>query len=136
MRYHWVQDRVAHGNVLVYWAPGDENLADYFTKHHHPIYHQRLRNKYLQDIDAQYPPYVDGEGMYRAHFIKTDTVANTAKNCRKQKYSRLVQLLQPEEHQEGETNTKVRTRRKTYGTPRRTNFYNARRMRKPEAKMA
>jgi hypothetical protein len=58
MRYHWVQDRVAHGEIKVYWAPGSENLADYFTKHHHPIYHRRLRHKYLQAVQDQYSPHV------------------------------------------------------------------------------
>ena len=47
MRYHWVQDR--SDEILVYWAPGAENLADYFTKHHHPIYHRRIRKVYVQD---------------------------------------------------------------------------------------
>jgi hypothetical protein len=29
MRYHWVQDRSDQGEIIVYWAPGAENLADY-----------------------------------------------------------------------------------------------------------
>ena len=49
MRYHWVQDRTEQGEILVYWAPGAENLADYFTKHFHPIYHKRIRKVYVQD---------------------------------------------------------------------------------------
>ena len=49
MRYHWVQDRVDQGEIIVYWAPGAENLADYFTKHHHPIYHRRIRKVYVHD---------------------------------------------------------------------------------------
>jgi len=49
MRYHWVQDRTDQGEITVYWAPGAENLADYFTKHHHPIYHRRIRKVYVQD---------------------------------------------------------------------------------------
>ena len=32
MRYHWVRDRVKCGEFAVYWAPGRNNLADFFTK--------------------------------------------------------------------------------------------------------
>ena len=47
MRYHWIQCRTDQGLFIVYWAPGSENLADYFTKHHHPIVHRRARPLYL-----------------------------------------------------------------------------------------
>ena len=49
MHYHWVQDCSDQGEILVYWAPGAENLADYFTKHYHPIYHRQIRKVYVQD---------------------------------------------------------------------------------------
>ena len=49
MRYHWVQDRTDQDEIQVYWAPGAENLADYFTKHFHPIYHRRIRKVYVTD---------------------------------------------------------------------------------------
>lgn len=32
MRYHWVRDRVREGEFKITWAPGDDNLADFFTK--------------------------------------------------------------------------------------------------------
>ncbi len=32
MRYHWVRDRVKAGEFTIAWAPGDDNLADFFTK--------------------------------------------------------------------------------------------------------
>ena len=47
MRYYWVQDRVAQKQFNVYWKPGTENYADYYTKHHAPIHHQRMRPIYL-----------------------------------------------------------------------------------------
>ena len=45
MRYDWIQDCQEQKQIQVYWAPGSENMADYHTKHHHPIYHRRIRNK-------------------------------------------------------------------------------------------
>jgi hypothetical protein len=50
MRFYWVRDRVRQGHFDVYWAPGHENLADYFTKKHSPIHHQRMRPIYLHTL--------------------------------------------------------------------------------------
>merc|ERR1712224_63486 len=36
MRYYWLKDRVEQGQFKIFWEPGDENWADYFTKHHPP----------------------------------------------------------------------------------------------------
>lgn len=47
MRFYWVQDRVRQGQFLVYWRPGTENLADYFTKHFPASHHQKMRPTYL-----------------------------------------------------------------------------------------
>ena len=49
MRYHWIRDKIGDKTVTIYWAPGTQNLADYFTKHHSPIHHRRIRYKYLHD---------------------------------------------------------------------------------------
>jgi hypothetical protein len=48
MSFDWVQDRVRQGHFRVHWRPGDEKLADYFTKHHAPAHHRRIRHQYLQ----------------------------------------------------------------------------------------
>jgi hypothetical protein len=32
MRFYWIKDRVKQGQFNVYWGPGFQNLADYFTK--------------------------------------------------------------------------------------------------------
>jgi hypothetical protein len=32
MRFHWVRDRVRQGQLIVTWAKGSSNLADFFTK--------------------------------------------------------------------------------------------------------
>ena len=47
MRFYWVQDRVRQGQISVRWSPGTGNLADYFTKHHPPSHHIKMRPIYL-----------------------------------------------------------------------------------------
>jgi hypothetical protein len=44
MRFYWIKDRVKQGQFNVYWGPGFQNLADYFTKHHSPAHHKRIRD--------------------------------------------------------------------------------------------
>jgi hypothetical protein len=39
MHFYWVKDRVKQGQFDVYWGPGYQNLADYFTKHNSPAHH-------------------------------------------------------------------------------------------------
>jgi hypothetical protein len=53
MRFYWIKDRVKQGKFYVYWGPGYQNLADYFTKHHSPAHHKRMREIY---IDASEQP--------------------------------------------------------------------------------
>jgi hypothetical protein len=47
MCFYWIQDRVEHGQFDVGWEAGDTNMGDYFTKHHSPTYHKRIRQYYL-----------------------------------------------------------------------------------------
>ena len=47
MRYFWVVDQVTQQFFKVIWAPGLQNLADYFTKHHPAAHHQKVRPYYL-----------------------------------------------------------------------------------------
>jgi hypothetical protein len=47
MHFYWIKDRVKQGQFQIYWGPGYQNLADYFTKHHLPARHRRIRNVYL-----------------------------------------------------------------------------------------
>jgi hypothetical protein len=44
MRFYWIKDRVKQGQFNVYWGPGFQNLADYFTK---PAHHKRMRDIYI-----------------------------------------------------------------------------------------
>jgi hypothetical protein len=40
MRFYWVRYRITQKQYRVYWEPGGENLAEYFTKHHSPPHHK------------------------------------------------------------------------------------------------
>jgi hypothetical protein len=48
MRFYWIRDRVKQGQFRVHWKPGDDNKADYHTKHHPPSHHIQERSTYLQ----------------------------------------------------------------------------------------
>ncbi len=45
--FFWVINQVDLGNFNVAWHPGQENLADYFTKHFDAKHHQTVRPYYL-----------------------------------------------------------------------------------------
>jgi hypothetical protein len=47
MRFYWIKDRVKTGQFKIYWGPGFQNLADYFTKHHSPAHQKRIQNIYI-----------------------------------------------------------------------------------------
>jgi hypothetical protein len=47
MLFYWIKDRVKQGQFKIYWGPGFQNLADYFTKHHLPAHHKRIRYVYI-----------------------------------------------------------------------------------------
>jgi hypothetical protein len=49
MRFHWVKYRVADGQYRVFWRPGSENHADFFTKTHPHAHHRRARRFYVRD---------------------------------------------------------------------------------------
>ena len=47
MRFYWLQDRVEQKQFHVYWHPGSENYADYYTKHFSTKNHVSKRPFYL-----------------------------------------------------------------------------------------
>ncbi len=47
MQYFWVCDKVAQDAYNVKWHPGQENLVDYQSKHHHGAHHTSVRPWYL-----------------------------------------------------------------------------------------
>jgi len=52
MRFYWIKDRVKQGQFRIHWKPGEENHADYFTKHHPPSHHQAMRPTYLHTKES------------------------------------------------------------------------------------
>jgi hypothetical protein len=48
MIFSWVKDRVEQDQFNVCWAPGDTNIADYFTKHN-SLHHKRTSPYYFHD---------------------------------------------------------------------------------------
>lgn len=53
MRFFRVTNQVALGNFNVTWHPGQENLADYFTKHFDAKHHQAVRPWYLHTHNSR-----------------------------------------------------------------------------------
>jgi hypothetical protein len=51
MRFYWIKYRVKQGQFNVYWGKGFQNLADYFTKHHSPAHHKKIRDIYIHAND-------------------------------------------------------------------------------------
>jgi hypothetical protein len=47
MRYFWLRDRVNQKQFHLYWKRGSDNSADYFSKHHSPQHHKKMRPFYL-----------------------------------------------------------------------------------------
>jgi hypothetical protein len=47
MRFFYITDQVTRGPFDVQWHPGQENVADYFTKHVDSTLHQKGRPWYL-----------------------------------------------------------------------------------------
>ena len=52
MRFHWIKDRVSQKQFLVYWRPGQNNSADFVSKHHSPQHHKTMRSKFFVNLVA------------------------------------------------------------------------------------
>ena len=55
VRFYWLRDRTQQGQFHIFWEPGKNNLADYFTKHHPPAYHKQMRpiQTYIEDLSPE-----------------------------------------------------------------------------------
>eukprot|EP00957_Ditylum_brightwellii_P141957 10814641-Ditylum_brightwellii.AAC.1 len=52
MRFYPVKDRVKQGQFKIYWEPGRNNKADYFTKHHLPAHNKKGSNPDIEKRDG------------------------------------------------------------------------------------
>jgi hypothetical protein len=50
MKYQWLWDRINQKQFRHYWAPGNKNKGDYFTKHHAPVHHEAMHSTFLTSI--------------------------------------------------------------------------------------
>ena len=49
MRFHIIRDRMLQGQFHVYWDRGEDNLGDYYTKHHPPWHQFKMCPKVLNN---------------------------------------------------------------------------------------
>ena len=47
MKYHWMRNKSTIKDIRYFWDRGENNQADYFTKHHPPNHHLKMRRKYI-----------------------------------------------------------------------------------------
>ena len=71
MRYHWLRDRERQNSLHIFWHPGSENDADYFTKHFPPKYHREIRPRYVLNALQHLPTIVRTacEGVLRPRYL-------------------------------------------------------------------
>ncbi len=53
MRFFWIGDKVSQDMYQIAWHPGQENLADYQSKHHIGSHHVAVRPWYLHTEDSR-----------------------------------------------------------------------------------
>ena len=47
MKYHWMRNKSTIKDIRYFWDRGENNQADYFTKHHPLNHHLKMRSKYI-----------------------------------------------------------------------------------------
>ncbi len=52
MRFFWISDKCAQQMYALRWHPGQENLADYQSKHHTGAHHTKVRPWYLHEANS------------------------------------------------------------------------------------
>jgi hypothetical protein len=50
MRFHLLRDRDCQQQFHIYWRPGKDNYADYWTKHHPAKHHQHIRREFITPL--------------------------------------------------------------------------------------
>jgi hypothetical protein len=52
MFFFWISDKCAHEMYALHWHPGQENLADYQSKHHTGTHHVAVRLCYFHESNS------------------------------------------------------------------------------------
>jgi hypothetical protein len=68
MQFFWISDKCAHEMYALHWHPGQENLADYQSKHHAGTHHAAVRPWYLHESNS-------------LRFLPRAQVPSTLKGC-------------------------------------------------------
>ena len=73
MRFFWITDQVKIGNFDVQWHPGQENRADYYTKHFDGRHHQAVKPWYLHENNSprELPRATRGNGSQATTYANT-----------------------------------------------------------------
>jgi hypothetical protein len=58
MHFYWIRDHTTQGHFKVYWAPGSNNLGDYFNKHHSPKHHRTMHPSFLYSQQYMQPRFM------------------------------------------------------------------------------
>jgi hypothetical protein len=60
-RFYWIRCRSKQNQFRIHWKRGEDNHADYFTKHHTASHHHNMQPRYLHVPIAT--KYVSCEGV-------------------------------------------------------------------------
>ena len=55
MRYFWIHDQKTFKQFLIAWKSGQENISDYYTKHHYAKHHKKIHPIYLHTDKVPQP---------------------------------------------------------------------------------
>ena len=50
IQFHWLRDRDCQKQFCIYWRPGKDNYANYWTKHHPVKHHQHIRREFITPL--------------------------------------------------------------------------------------
>ena len=92
MRFYWVRDRVDQRQFHVFWKPGTQNDADYFTKHHTAAHHQRMRPKYLHIKTPSDQPHCEGVLIPKANTLGILSPMRPDRTRHQRKHTKTVRL--------------------------------------------
>ena len=81
MRFHWLRCQDEQGQFQYYWQPGQENMANYWTKHHCADHHVEKRPMILTPktvlealcASTNRTPATSGKGLAKTTGVKTRT---------------------------------------------------------------
>eukprot|EP00804_Cyclotella_cryptica_P008992 CCRYP_003094-RB/>CCRYP_003094-RB protein AED:0.51 eAED:0.51 QI:0/-1/0/1/-1/1/1/0/106 len=50
MCFHWLRDRECQEQFRIFWSPGHNNYANYWTKHHSTKHHHHIRREFITPL--------------------------------------------------------------------------------------